>query len=236
MLLLSVVGRIRTGKWERPDWGIVFFWPVMLLTPVFLVSEAVDRSKRRKRERASGIALDDLLSASIAALRIESDLEGKVIDACSDSLSAFRAGGYRTIHSVYLPAALGQFWNTNSDPFDFRPPPSSDGPCASRRLRPGEIVRYSPARRAGWLIAMSREFMKAIQSIDRKLQGRILEALAEISENPTVMKGDTIKPLTRELSGLWRYRLGDYRLIYQPLPGRNEILLVNFAARGSVYE
>jgi hypothetical protein len=48
--------------------------------------------------------------------------------------------------------------------------------------------------------------------IDRKLQGRILEALVEITKNPTEVRGDTVKPLTGDLKGFWRYRVGDYRI------------------------
>jgi mRNA-degrading endonuclease RelE of RelBE toxin-antitoxin system len=49
------------------------------------------------------------------------------------------------------------------------------------------------------------------------------------------MRGDTIKPLSHDYSGLWRYRIGDHRLVYQPVRSQKEILLVEFAARGSVY-
>jgi len=86
-----------------------------------------------------------------------------------------------------------------------------------------------------WFIGMSHEFTKAIQSIDRKLQGRILEAMSYISSKPTVSRGDTVKPLTGDLKGLWRYRIGDYRLVYYPDTQNKRIVLVTFTSRGSAY-
>ena len=68
------------------------------------------------------------------------------------------------------------------------------------------------------------------------MQGRILLALAEIAARPMASRGDTIKPLRQELQGHWRYRLGDYRLVYEPLPEEQLVVLVDFAPRGRVYE
>ena len=83
---------------------------------------------------------------------------------------------------------------------------------------------------------MSSGFMKDITHIDRKLQGRILEALADIAADPLTVRGDTVKPLSRELAGNWRYRIGDHRVIYLPDKLSGDITLLAFAARGSIYE
>ena len=93
-----------------------------------------------------------------------------------------------------------------------------------------------PKRPPPWYIGMSSNFSKAISKIDRKLQGRILEALTDITENPTTIRGDTVKPLSGELQGCWRYRLGDYRLIYSPDQSSGDITLLAFASRGSIYD
>jgi addiction module RelE/StbE family toxin len=82
---------------------------------------------------------------------------------------------------------------------------------------------------------MTSGFSKDINKIDRKLQGRILEALNEITQNPVSLRGDTVKPLSGELEGCWRYRIGDYRLIYSPDKSTGDITLLAFESRGSVY-
>lgn len=90
--------------------------------------------------------------------------------------------------------------------------------------------------RVGWFFAMTNEFMKTVHNIDRKLQGRILEALEDLSKDPILLRGDTIKPLKGNLDGLWRYRIGDYRLVYQPDQKNKQIILHTFSSRGGVYE
>ena len=97
-----------------------------------------------------------------------------------------------------------------------------------------KAVRYLPSE-PDWYLGMSNEFTKAIRGIDRKLQGRILEAISYISRRPTSSKGDTVKPLSGDSKGLWRYRIGDYRLVYYPDNVGKRVVLVTFASRGSVY-
>ena len=56
------------------------------------------------------------------------------------------------------------------------------------------------SRRApDWLFAMSDDFIKSIERIDKKLQGRVLEAITRIAHGPTTIVGDTMKPLTADL-------------------------------------
>ena len=87
-----------------------------------------------------------------------------------------------------------------------------------------------------WFIAMSQEFIKATRNIDRKIQGKILEAINSLCEDPLTQRGDTVKPLSNGLKGLWRYRIGDFRLVYKPDLSSHSVLLHAFAARGQVYE
>ena len=76
----------------------------------------------------------------------------------------------------------------------------------------------------------------AISKIDKNLRARILEALAKISTAPVTPVGNTINPLLKNKKGMWRYRIGDYRLIYQPNENTKHILLLTFTARANAYE
>jgi addiction module RelE/StbE family toxin len=87
-----------------------------------------------------------------------------------------------------------------------------------------------------WMLGMTKDFRKSIREIDRKLQGRILDAINNISEAPVTPNGDTVKPLTGDMKDFWRYRIGDYRLVYKPNREKHQITLWTFAARGGVYE
>lgn len=87
-----------------------------------------------------------------------------------------------------------------------------------------------------WYIGFSNEFVKSIAKIDRKKQGRILEAIGKITSEPVEIKGNTIKPLTGDLNGLWRCRIGDDRLVYFPDIEGRKVVLITFSARGAVYK
>jgi mRNA interferase RelE/StbE len=97
-------------------------------------------------------------------------------------------------------------------------------------------MRPPTKRPPPWYLGWSSSFRKAVDKIDRTIQGRILEALSDIVENPLVVRGDRIKPLTGELKGCWRYRIGDFRLVYAADQSSGNITLLRFEARGSVYD
>ncbi len=108
--------------------------------------------------------------------------------------------------------------------------------AAPRSFLPPISRVLAPARRPPpWHVGMSSDFTAAVSAIDRKLQGRILEALTRLISNPLESKGDTVTPLTGELKGCWRYRIGDFRLIYSADKTSGDITLLAFSPRGAAY-
>jgi mRNA-degrading endonuclease RelE of RelBE toxin-antitoxin system len=97
-----------------------------------------------------------------------------------------------------------------------------------------------PARnvflRAKWLIGMTDDFVKSTEGLDRKMKGSVLEAIGHISEQPITQRGDTVKPLNSNLKGLWRYRIGDFRLLYKPDVKNKTVFLILFAKRSEAYQ
>lgn len=100
---------------------------------------------------------------------------------------------------------------------------------------PDSGVRFSLAE-PEWYVGFTTDFLKSVRNIDRKLQGRILEAIAKIGADPVTAVGDTVKPLTADRAGVWRYRIGDSRLLYRPDLPRKHVTLLEFAARGGLYD
>ena len=86
-----------------------------------------------------------------------------------------------------------------------------------------------------WLSIFTREFRKSIEKLDKKIKGRIVEAIMEICASPIELRGDTQKPLVGELDGHWRYRIGDYRLVYLPMIEHHKIVFTRFDSRGQIY-
>ncbi|HET6604134.1 MAG TPA: type II toxin-antitoxin system RelE/ParE family toxin [Xanthomonadaceae bacterium] len=89
-----------------------------------------------------------------------------------------------------------------------------------------------------WLIGFAESFLKETRRSDRKLLGRVLEALEELSAMapPLAPKGDTFKRLTGDLDGFWRYRIGDHRIIVRPDHAESTMIAVSFGPRGSIYD
>jgi len=86
-----------------------------------------------------------------------------------------------------------------------------------------------------WYIGHSAKFTKAVSKLDKNLKSRILDAINKIQRNPLKLIGDTQKPLSGELKGAWRHRIGDFRLVYIPVKEVGNILLVDLDSRGSIY-
>jgi mRNA interferase RelE/StbE len=94
----------------------------------------------------------------------------------------------------------------------------------------------SVKKEPGWYIAFTPQFTNSIRNVDKKIQGRILGALTHLTDSPSTPDGDRIKPLTHNLRGLWRYRIGDHRLIYKPDESSKHIYLLAFKPRQSAYD
>lgn len=104
---------------------------------------------------------------------------------------------------------------------------------AFRKIEPIKPIKLIKPK---WFIGMSNEFIRTIQYVDKKLQSRILKAISYISKKPTLLKGNTVTPLKGSLKGLWRYRIGSYRIVYYIDKKNSQIVLVAFSGRGNVYK
>lgn len=66
------------------------------------------------------------------------------------------------------------------------------------------------------------------------MQKRINKAIDSLEINP--LSGAQIKKLSRRLKGLYRYRLGKLRIIYQVLESDLKVLVAEIGPRGDVYK
>jgi mRNA-degrading endonuclease RelE of RelBE toxin-antitoxin system len=138
--------------------------------------------------------------------------------------------------AAYLASELDDIWNP-------QPVLKEEGIAYSISAAPGHVdARLAskrpsplPKRPPPWFVGMSSSFSKDITKIDPTIQGRILEALVKITESPTEVRGDTVKPLVGDLKGCWRYRIAGFRIIYSPDRATGNITLLAFESRGSAY-
>lgn len=86
-----------------------------------------------------------------------------------------------------------------------------------------------------WKIEFDNRACKELRKLDTETQSRILKWLRETiatDDNPR-RTGKSQKGRHR---GLWRYRVGNYRLICQIRDEHVVVLVVRIGHRGSVYE
>lgn len=85
-----------------------------------------------------------------------------------------------------------------------------------------------------WTIKFTRSFQKDVRKLDKQLQRKLKSFFDELeaTENPR-QKG---KALTRNLSGLWRYRIEDFRIICEIKDDELIILTLKIGHRSKVYQ
>ena len=85
-----------------------------------------------------------------------------------------------------------------------------------------------------WRVKFSETALRQLKKLGKQPQKNILKYLKqriETDEDPQ-RYGD---PLRRSLSGLWKYRIGDYRLICEIHQEEIVVLVVNVGHRRNVY-
>lgn len=84
-----------------------------------------------------------------------------------------------------------------------------------------------------WRIEFTRNADKAMRKLDKGVAARVFDELDEIAklEDPRSMG----KGLTENKSGLWRYRVGDYRIVADIEDDVLVILVVDVDHRSKVY-
>lgn len=84
-----------------------------------------------------------------------------------------------------------------------------------------------------WKVEVSEAAVKALRKLDKQVARRIKNELDEIAQlDDPRSRG---KALVGNLAGLWRYRVGDYRVVCDIEDGVLVILVVDVAHRREVY-
>jgi len=85
-----------------------------------------------------------------------------------------------------------------------------------------------------WTIEFDPTAQKSLRRIDRAWQRRIVAYLDEIAQLPDPrVRG---KALSGNLTGLWRYRVGDYRIVCQHRDQHMTVYVVKIGHRREVYD
>jgi mRNA interferase RelE/StbE len=85
-----------------------------------------------------------------------------------------------------------------------------------------------------WTIEIARTAEKQIKKLDRQAQESIVRFLRDRLQ-PSANPRQWGKPLQGDKGGLWRYRVGDYRLVCAIQDERITVLVLRVGHRKNVY-
>ena len=81
-------------------------------------------------------------------------------------------------------------------------------------------------------VLIDKKVLKDLRKIDKKYREKIIKTIEKkIAKDPYIGK-----KLLRDLSDFYRYRVGDYRIIYLIFDDRIEIEIIKVGHRKEVYE
>jgi mRNA interferase RelE/StbE len=86
-----------------------------------------------------------------------------------------------------------------------------------------------------WTVRLSDDAKRDLQKLDKPLQKRITSFLLDrlqTTDNPRL----TDKALQGRFSGLWRYRVGDFRLLCRIEDNELIILVIEIGHRKEIYK
>lgn len=85
-----------------------------------------------------------------------------------------------------------------------------------------------------WTIHTDRDFDRALKKLDRQVTKRILQSLTALEqlEDPT----KRCKALSGPYTGLWRLRVGDYRVILDIRRSELVLIALDVGNRDSIYD
>lgn len=86
---------------------------------------------------------------------------------------------------------------------------------------------------SSWSLIYDKDCIKALKKLDKPTLRRIMDALDWLASSPTPQVH--CKALTGEFTGLWRYRIGNYRVILDLDQGELIIIALNAGHRSKIY-
>lgn len=83
-------------------------------------------------------------------------------------------------------------------------------------------------------LILTREAQKDYQKLETNIVKRINQCLDSLRENP--LQYPQAIPLKGQLSGYYRWRVGDWRVVYEVNPDEQTVTVLQIAHRSQVYK
>ena len=85
-----------------------------------------------------------------------------------------------------------------------------------------------------WEIVLTGPAERVYDKAGEGMRQRLDDCFEDLKQNP--LHGNNIKPLTGQLKGLLRYRVGDWRVIYRLLKGTMKVEIIASLPGGDAYK
>jgi mRNA interferase RelE/StbE len=82
-------------------------------------------------------------------------------------------------------------------------------------------------------VSLAPEAEKFYVQAHRPLAKKLARCFEQLERNP--LEHPNVKRLTGPLAGYWRYRVGDYRVIYRIDPNNKKVFVLKIAHRSEAY-
>src|SRR5690606_17492111 len=96
-------------------------------------------------------------------------------------------------------------------------------------------MKHGDKHMTKWQIIQKPAYLSDFVELNKNLQQAVVTALRELEQDPITPRGNTIKKL-KGYTNVYRYRLGDFRLLYAAKPEVKLLQLLAIGPRGSVYQ
>ncbi len=82
-------------------------------------------------------------------------------------------------------------------------------------------------------VTLSEEAEAVFAAADRVLAKKVAKCFEQLEQNPR--QHPNVKPLKGNLAGSYRYRMGDYRVVYEINDQLQQVRIITIAHRRDVY-
>jgi mRNA interferase RelE/StbE len=86
-----------------------------------------------------------------------------------------------------------------------------------------------------WTVELSRSSLKSIEKLNKFARKRILDRLEELGNQENPLRHKDVRPLEGKLDGFYRFRIGEYRLIFELDPIQRRLGVLAVFPRGAGY-
>jgi mRNA interferase RelE/StbE len=83
-------------------------------------------------------------------------------------------------------------------------------------------------------VVLSAKAEEIFATADQALAKKVARCFEQLEQNPRFHPN--VKPLKGDFAGYYRYRIGDYRVIYQVDDATNQVMVTTIAHRREAYE